>query len=149
MLGRLVGWDTRLSAAVKERTDMQQQRDGETLRARLTESRFAALKEKTGLLISILSINFRLEREPLVKLQTEVRRLQDRLEAKRQSRLELSESILQESRSRLDSATNSVCRKCCLPRVVFLNHHQRVGLSARLGAVGGCIARPVESHSQN
>ncbi|KAF8177020.1 hypothetical protein BJ912DRAFT_693642 [Pholiota molesta] len=78
MLGRLVGWDTRLSAAVKERTDMQQQRDGETLRARLTESRFAALKEKTGLLISILSINFRLEREPLVKLQTEVRRLQDR-----------------------------------------------------------------------
>lgn len=46
---RSVGWDMRLSAAMKERDDMQQERDGETHRARLAESRFAALKEKTGL----------------------------------------------------------------------------------------------------
>ncbi len=46
---RSVGWDTRLSAAMKERDDMQQERDGETHRARFAESRFAALKEKTGL----------------------------------------------------------------------------------------------------
>lgn len=111
---------------------MQQERDGETHRARLAESRFAALKEKTGLFISILSINFRLKREPLAKLQTEVRRLQDSLETKRQSRLELSESILQDARSRLDSFRNSVCHKCCLPHVVFLNYHQQVGLSAQV-----------------
>ncbi|KAF9480191.1 hypothetical protein BDN70DRAFT_877945 [Pholiota conissans] len=86
---RSIGWDTRLSAAMKERDDMQQERDGETHRARLAESRFAALKEKTA------------------KLQTEVRRLQDSLETKRHSRLELSESILQEARSRLDSVRNS------------------------------------------
>ena len=46
---RSVGWDTRLSAAMKERDDMQQEREGQTHRARLAESRFAALKEKTGL----------------------------------------------------------------------------------------------------
>jgi hypothetical protein len=56
-------------------------------------------------------IESRLKRESLAKLQTEVRRLQDSLETKRQSRLELSESILQEARSRLDSVRNSVCHK--------------------------------------
>ena len=45
---RSVGWDTRLSAAMKEREDMQQERDSETHRARLAESRFAALKDKTS-----------------------------------------------------------------------------------------------------
>lgn len=44
---RSVGWDTRLSAANKERDDMQQERDSESQRARLAESRFAALKDKT------------------------------------------------------------------------------------------------------
>ncbi|KDR84289.1 hypothetical protein GALMADRAFT_237043 [Galerina marginata CBS 339.88] len=86
---RSVGWDTRLSAALKERDDMQQERDGETHRARLAESRFAALKEKTA------------------KLQAEVRRLQDSLEEKRHSRLEFSETVIQDARSRLDSFRNS------------------------------------------
>jgi len=45
---RSIGWDTRLSAALKERDDMQQERDAETHRARLAESRFAVLKDKTG-----------------------------------------------------------------------------------------------------
>jgi hypothetical protein len=45
---RSIGWDTRLSAAMKERDDMQQERDAETHRARLAESRFAVLKDKTG-----------------------------------------------------------------------------------------------------
>ena len=44
---RSVGWDNRLTAAMKERDDMQQERDFESQRARLAESRFAALKEKT------------------------------------------------------------------------------------------------------
>lgn len=34
---------------MKERDDMQQERASETHRARLAESRFAALKEKTGM----------------------------------------------------------------------------------------------------
>jgi len=45
---RSIGWDTRLSAALRERDDMQQERDAETHRARLAESRFAVLKDKTG-----------------------------------------------------------------------------------------------------
>ncbi|KAF8165772.1 hypothetical protein B0H34DRAFT_763197 [Crassisporium funariophilum] len=86
---RSVGWDTRLSAAMRERDDMQQERDGETHRARLAESRFAALKDKTA------------------KLQAEVRRLQESLEDKRHSRLELSETILQDARTRIESVRNS------------------------------------------
>ncbi|KAF8883152.1 hypothetical protein CPB84DRAFT_1851011 [Gymnopilus junonius] len=92
---RSVGWDTRLSAALKERDDMQQERDGETHRARLAESRFAALKEKTG--VPALT----------AKLQAEVRRLQESLEEKRHTRLEFSETILQEAKSRLDSFRSS------------------------------------------
>ncbi|KAF4620068.1 hypothetical protein D9613_004831 [Agrocybe pediades] len=95
---RSVGWDTRLSAAMKERDDMQQERDGETHRARLAESRFAALKEKTA------------------KLQAEVRRLQQNLEEKRNSRLEFSKTVLQDAKSRLDSFKNA-----------------QLGLSAKVG----------------
>ncbi|KAF6748930.1 hypothetical protein DFP72DRAFT_915002 [Ephemerocybe angulata] len=80
---RSMGWDSRLTAALKERDDMQQERDSESHRARLAESRFAALKDKTN------------------KLQNEVRRLQEALEEKRQHRLESSESIISEARSRL------------------------------------------------
>lgn len=86
---RSIGWDTRLSAAMKEREDMQQERDSETHRARLAESRFAALKDKTN------------------KLQAEVRRLQDSLEEKRLHRLESSESIIQDARSRIESVRKS------------------------------------------
>jgi hypothetical protein len=48
---RSIGWDNRLSAAMKERDDMQQERDAETHRARLAESRFAVLKDKTGTIL--------------------------------------------------------------------------------------------------
>ncbi|KAJ7094351.1 hypothetical protein C8R44DRAFT_890384 [Mycena epipterygia] len=87
---RSVGWDTRLSAAMKEKDDMQQERDSESQRARLAESRFAALKERTS------------------KLQSEVRRLQNALEEKREHRLESTESILVDARSRLESLQRSV-----------------------------------------
>ncbi|KXN84412.1 hypothetical protein AN958_12641 [Leucoagaricus sp. SymC.cos] len=82
---RSIGWDTRLTAALKERDDMQQERDSESHRARLAESRFAALKDKT------------------IKLQTEVRRLQEALEEKRSHRLESSGTLLQDARSRIES----------------------------------------------
>ncbi|KAJ7461929.1 hypothetical protein FB451DRAFT_475703 [Mycena latifolia] len=82
---RSVGWDTRLSAAMKEKDDMQQERDSESQRARLAESRFAALKERTS------------------KLQSEVRRLQNALEERREHRLESSESIIIDARARLEA----------------------------------------------
>ncbi|KAJ6532259.1 hypothetical protein DFH09DRAFT_1092922 [Mycena vulgaris] len=87
---RSVGWDTRLSAAMKEKDDMQQERDSESQRARLAESRFAALKERTS------------------KLQSDVRRLQNALEDQREHRLESSESILINARARLEAVQRSV-----------------------------------------
>ncbi|KAF7775677.1 hypothetical protein Agabi119p4_4070 [Agaricus bisporus var. burnettii] len=82
---RSIGWDTRLTAALRERDDMQQERDSESHRARLAESRFEALKDKT------------------VKLQAEARRLQDSAEEKRSHRLESSLSLLQDVRTRIES----------------------------------------------
>ncbi|KAJ7248397.1 hypothetical protein C8J57DRAFT_1080252 [Mycena rebaudengoi] len=87
---RSVGWDTRLSAAMKEKDDMQQERDGESQRARVAESRFAALKERTS------------------KLQSDVRRLQSALEEQREHRLESSESILVDARARLQTLNRSI-----------------------------------------
>ncbi|KAF7332797.1 hypothetical protein MKEN_00163500 [Mycena kentingensis (nom. inval.)] len=87
---RSVGWDTRLSAAMKEKDDMQQERDSESQRARLAESRFAALKERTS------------------KLQSDVRRLQNALEERREHRLESSESILEDARKRIDALSRTV-----------------------------------------
>jgi hypothetical protein len=46
---RSVGWENRLSTALKEKDDMQQERDSESNRAKLAESRFAAMNDKTGL----------------------------------------------------------------------------------------------------
>ncbi|KAJ7167824.1 hypothetical protein C8R46DRAFT_1350756 [Mycena filopes] len=82
---RSVGWDTRLSAAMKEKDDMQQERDAESQRARVAEGRFAVLKERTS------------------KLQSDVRRLQNALEEKREHRLESSESIIVDARARLEA----------------------------------------------
>lgn len=45
---RSLGWETRLSALVQEKDDMKQERDAEANRAKLAESRFVAVKEKTG-----------------------------------------------------------------------------------------------------
>ncbi|KAJ7265355.1 hypothetical protein B0H12DRAFT_1100459 [Mycena haematopus] len=87
---RSVGWDTRLSAAMKEKEDMQQERDSESQRARLAESRFAALKDRTS------------------KLQADVRRLQNALEEKREHRLESSESIIIDARARIEAMHRSV-----------------------------------------
>ncbi|KZP21552.1 hypothetical protein FIBSPDRAFT_931580 [Athelia psychrophila] len=82
---RTVGLDTRLMVVMREKDDIQQERDSETQRARVAESRISALKERT------------------TKLQIEVHRLQQDLEQRRQHRLELSEEILQDARSRLQT----------------------------------------------
>lgn len=101
---RSIGWDTRLSAALKERDDMQQERDAETHRARLAESRFAVLKDKTGIIFYVSSHSSKRTQSLIpAKLQTEVRRLQESSEEKRVSRLESSENILQDARLRIQS----------------------------------------------
>lgn len=45
---RSVGWETRLSSAIQERDDMQQERDSESSRARLADSRLATTKDRAG-----------------------------------------------------------------------------------------------------
>lgn len=45
---RTVGLDTRLSALLQENDDIQQERDSQTQRAKLAESRLAALKDRAG-----------------------------------------------------------------------------------------------------
>ncbi|KAJ7449156.1 hypothetical protein B0H11DRAFT_1657770, partial [Mycena galericulata] len=75
---------------MKEKDDMQQERDSESQRARLAESCFAALKERAS------------------KLQSDVRRLQATLEGPREHRLESSESILVDARARLEALHRSV-----------------------------------------
>ena len=87
---------------------MQQERDSETHRARLAESRFAALKEKTSKNRLIFRSLPLLIGRIIDKLQAEVRRLQDSLEEKRLHRLESSESIIQDARSRIESVRKSV-----------------------------------------
>jgi len=87
---------------------MQQERDSETHRARLAESRFAALKDKTSKYRSISRSLPLLIGRIIDKLQAEVGRLQDSLEEKRLYRLESSESIIQDARSRIESVRKSV-----------------------------------------
>ncbi|KAH8835469.1 hypothetical protein DL96DRAFT_1574366 [Flagelloscypha sp. PMI_526] len=82
---RSVGWDSKLSSALKERDDMQQERDSESHRARLAESRFAALKDRT------------------TKLQADVRRLQTNLEEQRMHRIESSETTIKDAQARLET----------------------------------------------
>ncbi|KIJ69912.1 hypothetical protein HYDPIDRAFT_79094 [Hydnomerulius pinastri MD-312] len=86
---RSVGLDTRLAAVLQENDDTRQERDSQAQRARLAESRLAALKDRTD------------------KLQAEVRRLQDDLESRRMQRLESSESLLRDVRSRLEGFQGS------------------------------------------
>ncbi|KAJ7443029.1 hypothetical protein B0H11DRAFT_1748732 [Mycena galericulata] len=75
---------------MKERDDMQQERNSESQRAQLAESRFAALKERTS------------------KLQSDVHRLQAALEGQREHRLESSESIPVDACARLEALHRSV-----------------------------------------
>ena len=100
---RSIGWDARLSAALKERDDMHQERDAETHRACLAESRFAILKDKSGTILCIF-FNFSVTQWLIkAKLQTEVWRLQ-----KSWKKPESSETILQDARSRIQPFRDSV-----------------------------------------
>ncbi|KDQ64123.1 hypothetical protein JAAARDRAFT_201523 [Jaapia argillacea MUCL 33604] len=92
-----IGWDTRLSTVMQERDDYHQERDSESHRARMAEVRLAALKETCS------------------KMQLDVRRLQKELEQQRMHRLELSEEILQDARSRLQTLQQSQAGRLVVP----------------------------------
>ncbi len=113
---RSIGWDSRLTAALKDRDDMQQERDSESHRARLAESRFAALKDKTSALLFTCILCQTDTPLYVVKLQTEVRRLQETLEEKRSHRLESSGSLLQDARNALGSIQETVRESRCLQK---------------------------------
>ncbi|KAG2349191.1 hypothetical protein BDR05DRAFT_874026 [Suillus weaverae] len=81
---RTVGIESRLAATLQENDDLRQEQDSEAQKAKTAEVRIAALKDRTD------------------KLQAEVRRLQADLELRRLRRLESSESLLQDVRSRLE-----------------------------------------------
>lgn len=81
---RFVALDAKLSTVLQENEDIRQECDCQTQRAKSAEARSAALSDRAE------------------KLQAEVRRLQNNLEARRVQRLEYSESLLQEVRMRLE-----------------------------------------------
>lgn len=81
---RTVGIESRLAATLQENDDLRQEQDSEAQKAKTAEARIAALKDRTD------------------KLQAEVRRLQADLELRHLQRLESSESLLQDVRSRLE-----------------------------------------------
>ncbi|KAG2156347.1 hypothetical protein DEU56DRAFT_231457 [Suillus clintonianus] len=81
---RTVGIDSRLAATLQENDDLRQEQDSQAQKAKTAEARIAALKDRTD------------------KLQAEVRRLQADLELRRLQRLESSESLLQDVRSRIE-----------------------------------------------
>ncbi|KAG2073539.1 hypothetical protein BDR04DRAFT_1094446 [Suillus decipiens] len=82
---RTVGIESRLATTLQENDDLRQEQDSEAHKAKTAEARIAALKDRTD------------------KLQAEVRRLQADLELRRLQRLESSESLLQDVRSRLEN----------------------------------------------
>ncbi|KAG6857005.1 hypothetical protein H0H87_011099 [Tephrocybe sp. NHM501043] len=86
---RSVGWEARLSTAIREKDDMQQERDGESNRAKLAEFRLASMKDKAA------------------KLQRDVKRLQETLEERRLHRMESSENLLHDARLRLETLQGS------------------------------------------
>ncbi|KAG1815693.1 uncharacterized protein BJ212DRAFT_1272933 [Suillus subaureus] len=87
---RTVGIESRLTAALQENDDLRQEQDSEAQKAKTAEARIAALKDRTD------------------KLRAEVRRLQADLEFRRLQRLESSESLLRDVRSRLEDLHHTV-----------------------------------------
>jgi len=68
---------------------------------------------------------------PLAKLQAEVRRLQESLEEKRLHRLESSEHLIQDARTRLESFRSSVIT-FLLSWICTLILYQQLGLTAKV-----------------
>ncbi|KDQ29558.1 hypothetical protein PLEOSDRAFT_1064358 [Pleurotus ostreatus PC15] len=97
-----LGWDNRLSAVVKEKDDLQQERDSEAARAKAAESRLTALRQR------------------MAKVQREVRQLQQDLEQRRSYRLESSKTLLHEARARIESLQESLGQSAMVEQAELL-----------------------------
>ncbi|KAF8497341.1 hypothetical protein JB92DRAFT_3125710 [Gautieria morchelliformis] len=89
---RSIGWEMRLSQQTQEKEDMRQERDSESHRARVAESKAAAFVEKCS------------------KLQNEVHALREEVHNFRESRAAFSKNVLQEARTRLEALQHSLGR---------------------------------------
>ncbi|KAI0355320.1 hypothetical protein OH77DRAFT_1424807 [Trametes cingulata] len=81
---RSVGLENRLAVALQEKDDLRQELDSATQRTRMSEMRLVSYREKCA------------------KLQAQVTRLREDLNAQRTHRHELSEEILSDARQRLE-----------------------------------------------
>ncbi|KAH8118771.1 hypothetical protein DFH11DRAFT_699408 [Phellopilus nigrolimitatus] len=77
------GWELRLNATAQEKDDLRQELHSERQRSKGAEAHVLALKDRCA------------------KQQSEMSRLHDELEQRKQSRTELSEEILRDARARL------------------------------------------------
>jgi chromosome segregation ATPase len=98
-----VGWDTRLKALIQDKDELQQERDSESHRARAAEQRLEVLNDKCCKNLLESRVYVTAERcLYIAKLRVEVQRLGEGLQHQRQHRLELSEEVLKDARSRLE-----------------------------------------------
>ena len=112
---RAIGLDTRLSAALQEKDDLRQERDHALHRSKLAEARIAGLKERCCeweyQTIGYCD-NDNTEHHLLAKLQAQVQRLGQELDARRKLRQELSQDVLQDARERIHRMQASVRNRC-------------------------------------
>lgn len=98
---RYIGLDSRLAAALQERDDMHQERNSALQTAKMAEARIASLKEKCGQFIACGTPNHTSHALRTAKLQAQVGRLREDLEAQRAQRREMSEEVLSDARERI------------------------------------------------
>ncbi len=99
---------------MKERDDLEQERDSEAARAKAAESRITALRQRMGESpYRILEDEDSQTDGMPAKVQREVRQLQQDLEQRRTYRLESSKSLLHEARARIESLQESVSFYSC------------------------------------
>ena len=104
---RTVGWEARLSEALQERDDFQQERDSEAQKLRGAEARLGSLSDRCGepRPYTIAFIYFIFHE---AKLDSEVRLLEEQLVEEQAKRGQATEEIMHETKQRLAGLQHSV-----------------------------------------
>ena len=104
---RTAGWEERLSEALQERDDFQQERDSEAQKLRSAEARLGSLSDRCGepRLEKITTICFIFLK---AKLDSEVRVLEENLEEERAKRGQATEEMMHETKQWLAGLQHSV-----------------------------------------
>lgn len=106
---RTVGWEVRLSEALQERDDFQQERDSEAQKLRGAEARLGSLGDRCGeppsLINPLHSFHFMFHE---AKLDSEVRILEEQLEEERAKRGQATEEMMHETKQWLAGLQHSV-----------------------------------------